>query len=123
MENNQEIYQIGNYQEKNTKGTTIASIIVFVISFILLAICLITYIDVMTSKDKVLSWLAYLLTIGWMTYIPGLILSVTSVILGSLARKSTIPKQKKLANIFFLLSLILLALYVLFIIIFVVVKV
>ena len=102
----------------NKKKQLITAIVMFAVSFVLLMVSLIILLDMMSGSSKELSWVVFLITFGWMTYLPGLLANIVSTILLAFCRTTTIEKQQRIRKIFFACSIALNALYIVFFVIF-----
>lgn len=101
------------YLAKRGRGELIASIVFFAFAFILLAVSFYCLIDMLNDENtKALGFVIFILTIGWIVYLPGAFLNVVAICLCFAALKRTAPgKLKIVAKIFTILSVVLIVLY------------
>lgn len=93
------------------KGLMIASIILFFIALAFFAGTVFYIFDSMLTGDKntnLLGFLLFIVTTGWITFLPALLLSIAAICTSRFGLKSTSKTIKRTCLIFLILSSVLL---------------
>ena len=95
-------------------GLLIGGLITFFISICFLTITfsfIYQTLDVSTEANQAFSFLLFVLTYGWLTYIPGVLFAIIALILNPFVIRSQSKGQKAVGIIFTILSVILVLTY------------
>ncbi len=98
--------------EDRRTGSMVTSIVMFCVGILFFAVTLFYVFSILTNQDKTgaaISFIVFIFTLGWLTYIPTVILSIIGVCMGASGVKSTKKANKVTSIIFLILNSILLA--------------
>ncbi len=106
-----EVKKKDNKIKGKRKALMIVTIVLFFISFAFSAFTIYYLLDIFFTKDNAASaigFILYLLTFGWITYLPALGTSIAGVCTGAIASRSSSKKIKTTSIIFLILNIIIL---------------
>ncbi len=95
-------------------GLMISGLIVFFLAICFIAFTLYFTFQTYSSNDgvqKAVTFIIFILSVGWISYVPGAICSIISLFLHAFVIKSTSKAQKTIGIIFTLLSILLILAY------------
>jgi len=107
-ENNEEI--VVNEKKAIKKGLMISTIITFSLSLAFFIFTLIYILDILDGDQlgKAFGFAIFVVTVGWVTFLPALGLAIASIITAANGLNSLDKKVKKTCLVFLILSIILL---------------
>lgn len=110
---------LGNNQPQEKKpvenkrtGSMVTSIVMFAVGICFFAVTLFYVFSIFLAGDQTsaaVSFIFYIITLGWITYIPTVVLSIIGICMGASGIKSTKKANKVTSIIFVVLNSILLA--------------
>ena len=111
LNNNNQTQQKKPVEDKRT-GVMVTSIVMFSIGICFFAITLFYVFSIFLASDRTsaaISFILYIITMGWITYIPTVVMAIIGVCMGAAGVKSTKKSNKVTSIVFLVLNSILLA--------------
>ncbi len=104
--------------KSSKKGLMITGIVLFGLSVAFLiftiVLTLAVFTDIEHESASAFTLILFVVAYGFYSFLPGILLAIASIVVNALARGSSDTKYKKIANIFTILSVVLLLIYIIF---------